>query len=419
MSSSTHQIKVKATDQTSGAFSSIQKRAAAVGSGIKNALGGALAAAGAYLGASAFVSGIKELGSLSDTAQKASVSVDELTKASTAMSVLGIKGMGVEQMANAFSEMEKKTGRTGMSGFYQTIEELGKINDASQRAALSMEIFGESGKNLIPLINAADVGTQALQDVVDVMPGIPQSAADAGDETADAMETISNGVKSLWYSAIGEIVSWFNSKFTGGIREAAATASNSLIYYAKVAFLSIRSIWTQITNFSEKLGGAIGTLFGSLANGASIKEAWNMVKDDWNSTTIGQQDLLEKQDAEDRKRIEKWTQDYRNTQEKIKRLNKQYGKSVMTTRDRIKRDLSGLLNGEVNQATSSTMKTKISNSLIMGGSNEATKLSILGPQTNELKKVNTTLDKIKNAVEQTARNTRKNDTTTGIAVKPI
>ena len=414
MSSSTHQIKVKATDQTAGAFSSIQKRAAAVGSGIKNALGGALAAAGAYLGASAFVSGIKELGSLSDTAQKASVSVDELTKASTAMSILGIKGMGVEQMANAFSKMEKSTGRTGMSGFYQTIEELGKINDASERAALSMEIFGESGINFIPLINAADAGTQALQDVIDVMPGIPQSAADAGDETADAMETISNGVKSLWYSAIGEIVSWF----TGGIREAAATASNSLIYYAKVAFLSIRRTWTQITNFSEKLGGAIGTLFGSLANGASIKEAWNMVKDDWNSTTIGQQDLLEKQDAEDRKRIEKWTQNYKITQEKIKRLNKQYGKSVMTTRDRIKRDLSGLLNGEVNQATGSTMKTKIANSLIMGGSNEATKLSILGPQTTELKKANNTLEKIKNAVEQTARNTKKNDVT-GITVKPM
>ena len=54
----------------------------------------------------------------------------------------------------------------------------------------------------------------------------------------------------------------------------------------------------------------------------------------------------------------------------------------------------------------------------MAGSNEATKLSILGPQTNELKKVNTTLDKIKNAVEQTARNTKKNDST-GITVKPM
>ena len=54
----------------------------------------------------------------------------------------------------------------------------------------------------------------------------------------------------------------------------------------------------------------------------------------------------------------------------------------------------------------------------MGGSNEATKLSILGPQTTELKKANTTLEKIKSAVEQTARNTKKNDTT-GITVKPM
>jgi len=138
-----------------------------------------------------------------------------------------------------------------------------------------------------------------LQDVIDVMPGISQAAADAGDETADAMEIVGNGVKSLWYSAIGEIVSWFNGKFTGGIREAAATASNSLIYYAKVAFLAVRRTWTQITNFSEKIGGAIGTFFGSLANGASVKEAWKMTKDDWKSTTIGQEALLKNQDAED------------------------------------------------------------------------------------------------------------------------
>ena len=122
------------------------------------------------------------------------------------------------------------------------------------------------------------------------------------------------------------------------------------------------------------------------------------------------------------KKIEQWTKDYKNTQEKIKRLDNNRKKAVKTTSDRKKRDLSGL-NGKVNQATSSqetssTMKTKISNGLIMAGSNEAIKLSILGPQTNELKKVNTTLDKIKNASEQTAKNTKKNDTT-GITVKPM
>lgn len=383
MSSSTHQIKIKANDQTAGAFSSISNRASAAGSSIKNMLGGALAAAGAYLGASAFVSGVKNLGALSDTAQKASISVDDLTQASTAMSVLGIKGMGVEQLADAFAKMQKTTGRTGMDGFYKTIEELGRINDASERASLAMEVFGRAGMNFIPLINAADTSVEALRGVVDVMPGIPQSAADAADETADAMEIAGNGVKSLWYSAIGEIVSWFNGQFTGGIRQAAAEASNSLIYYAKVAYLTVRRTWTQITNFSEKLGGAIGTFFGSLANGASIKEALNNTKDDWQATTIGQEQLLAEQSAADIKRLEQWTARYKNTQEKIKLFNKNYKNATQTSSERKKRDTSSLTpatTGTTEQQNKKIQQQRVSNNLIMAGSNEALKLSVFGPQ---------------------------------------
>ena len=125
MSKSTHQIAVKATDQTAGAFSSIRARASAASSKLRSMLGGALAAAGAYMGLRSIVSGINELGKLSDIAQKSSVSVDDLTKSATALSVLGIQNMGVEQMAKAFTMMEKNTGRTGMEGFYQTIDELG------------------------------------------------------------------------------------------------------------------------------------------------------------------------------------------------------------------------------------------------------------------------------------------------------
>ena len=79
MSSSTHQIKVKANDQTAGAFASIQKRASAAGANIKRMIGGALVAAGTYLGAKAFLNGVDTLGKLSDYAMKASTSVDELT----------------------------------------------------------------------------------------------------------------------------------------------------------------------------------------------------------------------------------------------------------------------------------------------------------------------------------------------------
>ena len=104
MSSSTHQIKVKANDQTAGAFASIQNRAKAAGVNIRKMLGGAIAAAGAYLGVRSFVAGVDELGRLSDTAMKASTSVDELTSAATALKVLGINS-SIDSLAQAFAKM--------------------------------------------------------------------------------------------------------------------------------------------------------------------------------------------------------------------------------------------------------------------------------------------------------------------------
>jgi hypothetical protein len=51
-------------------------------------------------------------------------------------------------------------------------------------------------------------------------------------------------------------------------------------------------------------------------------------------------------------------------------------------------------------------KNRIDNKLILGGTNEATKLSLLGPQTQqELKKQTSILKEIRDATKQTATNT--------------
>lgn len=171
MSSSTHQIKVKAVDQTKGAFDSIQKNARAASAKIGSMLRSAIAAGSAYLGMRSFVSAVNELGTLSDIAMRTSTSVDELTKSVTGLSVLGIN-VDINSLAKAFQMMEKNTGRSGLSGFYQTIGELGKISDVSKRAEGAMKIFGRSGLEFMPLINAAKDGTNALQDVINAMPGV-------------------------------------------------------------------------------------------------------------------------------------------------------------------------------------------------------------------------------------------------------
>jgi len=67
-------------------------------------LGAAIAAGATYLGVKAFMAGADELGRLSDVAMKASTSVDELTSAATAFSILGINA-DVNSIATAFTKM--------------------------------------------------------------------------------------------------------------------------------------------------------------------------------------------------------------------------------------------------------------------------------------------------------------------------
>ena len=248
MSHSTHQLAMKGVDQTASAFASIQARAALTGAQIRRVVGGAISAASAYLSVRAVGSAIQELGELSDIAQKTSTSVDELTRATTAMGVLGIN-MDANSLAKAFQMMEKNTGRSGLQGFYDTIGELGKIPNTADRAAAAMQVFGRSGMEFMPLINAAKDSTRALEDVINAMPGIPDAAAKACDKAKDAMTIGANGIKRIWFRVIG----WIASRFDSDLRVGAASAVAYLEYWVFKAGRLIRALFTETSEGTWKL----------------------------------------------------------------------------------------------------------------------------------------------------------------------
>lgn len=402
MSSSTHQIAVKAQDKTAGAFASIQSRATAASARLRSVLGGALAAAGAYMGFRSVMEGINNLGHLSDVAQKTSTSVDELTRAGTALNILGIQNMNVEQLAKSFDYMQKTTGRSGMDGFYQTIREIGKIPDAAERGQAAMAVFGRSGMEFMPLINAADKSANALKDVIDVMPGIPQSAADAGDDAADAMVIMSDNVKNIWQMGIGTIVGWFGKNYEGGIRSAALNASNSMILYAKIAVQTALQYYRKFSGFFEKVGGWVGTFAGTMMAGGGIGEAFKAANEDWRETAKAQDVVEEALEKRDRERRERWGAEWEERRAKISRFAKSYNNAVRTTRDR------SLLDGEDPLAENAVAKaTKFTNELVMGGSHRASQLAAMGPQmTNEIKKQTGILEKIRVNTQKTEEHVR-------------
>ena len=398
MSQSTHQIRVQAKDQTSAAFGSIKSRAAATGAQIRSMLGGALAAAGAYLGFRAVKGGIDELGHLSDIAQKTSTSVGELTQTAAAMGALGIQNMGVDQLAKSFDYMAKTTGRSGMAGFYQTIAELGKIDDVAQRGQEAMKIFGRSGMEFMPLINAADTSVEALQTVVKV----PQSAADAGDAMSDAMGFAANQVKSIWLQGLGAICGWFDNEYAGGVREASLTAGNYMEYYAKTAAAKCIMWYRKVQEYLKRFGDAIGTFVGVKMAGGSWGEAWDMAGDAYKQAALEYEDVAKDLEKQEKERTERFKREFEDRAIAIKKFQGSYDSAAISIKKRQEKT-NGELEGLALKAP------QVRNELILGG-NEANRVALLGPQLqNETKKQTGILDRIAENTKNTADELKKAD----------
>lgn len=399
MASANLTMGINGVDKTGAAFNSVKWKAKATGLSIKNALGGALAFAGAYFGLRSLKSGIDELGHLSDIAQKTSTSVGELTQMTGAMSALGIQNMGVDQLAKAFDYMAKTTGKTGMAGFYETIGELGKIEDVATRGQEAMKVFGRSGMELMPLINAADTSVDALRTVVNALPKVPQAAANAGDAMSDAMGFAANQAKSIWLQGLGSICGWFDNEYKGGVREASLQAGNYMEYYAKVAVAKCITWYRKIQEYLKRYGDFWGTLIGAKMGGASWSEALNMATDAYDEAAEEYEKVADELEKKEQARTERFKRNFEERTIAIQKFQGAYDQAAVSIADRKKKD------GLDDSSVGGKLPT-VKNDLIMAGSNEARKLQILGPQLqSETKKQTGLLQKIADNTKSTADNT--------------
>lgn len=244
-------MNVKGVNKTGKVFKEIAASAASVGKAA--ALFGAAAAGSAAV---AFAATAKSLGHLSDVAMQASTSTKELTKLSSAMGVLGIKSQTPEALAMAFQRMTKSIGETGVGGFKKAIAAIAQMETAEKRSAAAMAVFGKSGLDFMPLIEgAAKNGISALEDVMAGMPGISDSAAQAGDDVGDSMDLMTNGAKKLWAEAVGAVSRMIDSQFAGGIREAAMKANAYIEYYTKAGWLYAKTFFNAWAATDEGIVG--------------------------------------------------------------------------------------------------------------------------------------------------------------------
>ena len=380
MTQSTHQIAAKGVDQTGGMFKSISARAKATGAQIRSVMGGAIAAAGAYLSLRSIGGAIGQLGQLSDLAMKAGTSVDFLTKATTAFQVAGLN-VSAESLVKAMQYMQKNTGKQGEGGFFELTKQIAAIPDAAQRAQAAVQVFGRSGLELLPLVNNGQAAIEKFQKLQSIMPGVSTAAANAGDAANDALTIFGKGAQAIMLKTVGKIAALWGDEFPGGVRAGALNAINAVEWFCKKAY-------ALATKWGAKIGNAFNAIWNWAANGYTWEQAWS---------EFGEvNEILNNQMDSQLKAIDKAREDYKKTlaEMSVDDLANPFGKAGGAA--------------AAGEAFGTAAAKRISNALILGNSNQANRLAILGPQyQNDTKKQTSLLEKIAKNTQKTAENTEE------------
>lgn len=405
MTQSTHQVAAKGVDKTGAMFQSIGARAKATGAQIRAVMGGAIAAAGAYLSFRSIKGGIDELSHLSDIAMKANTTSGELMQLSQALGVLGVQGANVDSLAKSFSLMEKNTGRSGLAGFYQTIGEIGKIEDASKRGQAAMAAFGRSGLDFMPLINAAENGTAALEGVVGAFGKVSESSANSADDIADGVSELTGEFKTLWLEALGTVAEWVTGGFGGSFRQSMMALSAWIGYWARNVgdillkpFLAVQKFFTS---FYSAIGAGLGSIYeGVFGSGGTWGDVWDNMKnaymEEWRELGVEYDNIDE--------RMQKRADELAARLEAARNFQKNYENAAKSTFGRGRQATDGA-QAAVQRAV------RVTNQLIEGGSNAQRRLSILGPDyQNEQKKQTDYLKKIAENTKATAEKIEDGET---------
>ena len=180
-----------------------------------------LGAAAAALGGVAVVR-LAQVGDMFDKMSKRTgIAVEELSRFKFAAEQSGSSIQSVEnglrKMANAIQDLERGganvtqtmtdlglsaadlTGKTQTEQFMTFAEALSGIEDPGRRAALTMDIFGKSGSELIPLLQEGAGGFQALSDESDALGGtVTKLQAKLGADLTDAFNRVKVATDGLF-----------------------------------------------------------------------------------------------------------------------------------------------------------------------------------------------------------------------------
>ena len=282
----------------------------------------ALSAAAAGVGGALLGNAIKAAGAADDLnalAQQTGLSVEELQKMQYAADVVDVS---VESMTGSLAKMIKQVSSGGKAFdklgvaikdengnlrdsteiWYDTLEALSKIENETERDALSMEIFGKSAMDLAGIV---DDGGEALkelgQEAEDLGLIMSQDMVDDANEMQDAIDKMKGRVSQAFLkmgsslatslvpmmekvlNAVTKVVQWF-SELDGDTQKLILTILGLVAAISPLAGLisNITNIVSGLSSafkfFTSPAGLAVAAIAALIAIGVKLYQNWDTIK---------------------------------------------------------------------------------------------------------------------------------------------
>jgi len=319
------EVKVRITADDSGLEKGIGRAQARLATFAKvgaAAAAAAVVAVGAAL-ANATRNAINFADQMAKTSQRIGLTTEALSKLQYAAKLSDVSlsdlRVGLSQLARNMDMNSDAFERLGIairnqdgslrdvnSVFTDLVERFSKMQDGAQKTALAMEIFGRSGANMIPLLNAGAAGLKQMTDEAQqlglVIDRNTAKRAEQFNDNLTRLGSVLEGIGTVIASkALPGLIKLTDSLVTwvkeSNAAERIGNALNWIFETSAVLIARLSAQWDQLTNAitgaSEAIGLALSGNFGAasdrldqmLAKNSEIWEAYKKRVDEIMSST--------------------------------------------------------------------------------------------------------------------------------------
>lgn len=221
---------------------------------------------------------VNELGGLDKQAKLNGTNLDSVARAIGVMSKNMYTGIDAFKLLGIATKDADGNLRNTNQVLLEVSDRFSRMQDGAQKAALANQIFGKSGRELIPLLNEGRGSLESAIESHRKYSGVTQASAEASDLFNDNLALLSGRVAAIKTSFVGELLPTLNAISSAMLNSGQSTSQFSFAASVVVPILKSLAI----------AGGAVVGIFQGVGReiGAAAAQMMAMARFDFNGVAV-------------------------------------------------------------------------------------------------------------------------------------